>query len=94
VPPIDDPAFAETDTGQLLTAQGLATTPASVEACSPWRFKAALSPDMAAEAEGRTLELKAVLAWCGRQIAGAPEGAVVLIEGVGGVMSPTPSTLI
>jgi len=91
IPPFDDLAFAATDTAQLLAAQGMAVTPQTIEACSPWRFSAALSPDMAAAAEGRTLETAPVLDWCKAQIAAAPKDAIVLIEGVGGVMSPMTS---
>ncbi len=90
-PAFDDPAFAATDTAQLLAAAGMEITAETVAACSPWRFAAALSPDMAAAAEGRTVSLGAVLDWCRRRIAGAPAGAAVLIEGVGGVMSPMTS---
>jgi dethiobiotin synthetase len=88
IPAFDDPAVADTDTAQLLAAQGLAVTPQTIKACSPWRFSAALSPDMAAAAEGRTLDTAPVLDWCRAQIAAAPTDAVVMIEGVGGVMSP------
>jgi dethiobiotin synthetase len=92
VPPdIHSAAFAATDTGMLLGAQGLEPTPANVEACTPWRFERPLSPDMAAAAESRTLALDDVLAWCLARIATAPQGATVLIEGVGGVMSPVTS---
>jgi len=88
---IDDPGFAGGDTAKLLAAQGRGVTPASVDACSPWRFKEPLSPDMAAAAEGRTVSLEAVLGWCHNQIAQAGDDVVVLIEGVGGVMSPMTS---
>ena len=45
----DDPAaVAASDTGILLAAQGLDLSPENIEACSPYRFKAPLSPDMAA----------------------------------------------
>jgi len=91
VPAIDSPDFAASDTAQLLAAQGLATTSATVDACSPWRFKQPLSPDMAAAAEGQTVSLQAVLDWCRTQIGTAADGSVVLIEGVGGVMSPMTS---
>jgi dethiobiotin synthetase len=86
VGPVDEAAFAESDTARLLAAQGLAATPAEVDGCSPWRFAAPLSPDMAAQAEGRRLLLPEVVDWCRRRIAGVE--ADVLIEGVGGVMSP------
>ena len=90
-PPFDDAAFAATDTAQLLAAVGAEITADTVAACSPWRFAAALSPDMAAAAEGRTVGFDAVLDWCRERIAAAPAGAAVLIEGVGGVMSPMTS---
>jgi dethiobiotin synthetase len=91
VPALDDVDFASSDTARLLEAQGLPCSPANVEACSPWRFTAPLSPDMAAAAEERTLGLDALLTWCRGRIAAAPTGATVLIEGVGGVMSPMAS---
>jgi dethiobiotin synthetase len=91
VPAIEDPDFAASDTARLLAAQGVAVTLATVEACSPWRFSLPLSPDMAAAAEGRSVSLLAALDWCRERIAGAYEGAAVLVEGVGGVMSPMTS---
>jgi len=88
---IDGVDFIASDTAQLLAAQDLPITADSVNACSPWRFGQPLSPDMAAAAEGRTVSLEAVLDWCQGQIATATGGTVVLIEGVGGVMSPMTS---
>jgi dethiobiotin synthetase len=88
MPLIGDSGFAATDTAGLLSALGLPITQATVETCSPWRFKEPLSPDMAAAAEGRTVEFEALITWCRTKIASAPADAAVLIEGVGGVMSP------
>ena len=88
VDPIDDPAFQASDTARLLSAAGLALTREAIDACSPWRFAAALSPDMAAAREGKSLALEQVTTWCRRRIAEAEPGALVLIEGAGGVMSP------
>lgn len=88
VPPPDDPAFAGSDTGVLLAAQGSPLTPEAVGACSPWRFAAPLAPDLAAAREGRTLSLAELVAWCAGRIDAAPPGTLVLIEGVGGLMSP------
>jgi dethiobiotin synthetase len=85
---VGDPAFEASDTVRLLRACGVAPTPEAIEACSPWRFAAPLSPDMAAAAEGRTLLLADVVAWSKRQVADAAPHDLVLIEGVGGVMSP------
>ncbi|KAB1075566.1 dethiobiotin synthase [Methylobacterium planeticum] len=88
VPPVGDPTFAASDTGRLLAAQGLALTPEAVEACSPWRFAAPLAPDLAAAREGRSLDLADLLAWCRAAVAAAEPETLVLIEGVGGLMSP------
>jgi dethiobiotin synthetase len=85
---VGDPAFQASDTARLLDAAGVALTVDAIDACSPWRYAAALSPDMAAALEGRTVALEQVMAWCRRRIAEAPPGALVLIEGAGGVMSP------
>ena len=73
------------DTALLLHAQGLAATPANLDAVSPWRFAAPLSPDMAAAREQRTVPVAALLAHC--HAASARPG-VTLIEGIGGVMVP------
>ncbi len=79
-----DPAdAARSDAGVLLAALGLPLS--DLAAISPWRFAAPLSPDMAAAAEGRAIELAAVIAACRAAVAG---DAFTLIEGVGGVMVP------
>ena len=86
VPPVADPGFAESDTAQLLAAQGIAVSEASVAACSPWRYAAPLAPDQAAALEGRTPELEEIVAWCLERM--EAEAGTLLIEGVGGLMSP------
>ncbi|BAU91047.1 dethiobiotin synthase [Methylorubrum populi] len=88
VPPLDHPDFTESDTGRLLAAQGLAVTPETVAACSPWRFAAPLAPDLAAAREGRSLALAELVDWCRARLAEAEAGETVVIEGVGGLMSP------
>jgi dethiobiotin synthetase len=88
VGPVDEADFEQSDTARLLRAAGVALTAHAIEACSPWRFAAPLSPDMAAAQEGRTVALADVVAWSRRRIAEAGPDALVLIEGVGGVMSP------
>ncbi|KQQ31266.1 ATP-dependent dethiobiotin synthetase BioD [Methylobacterium sp. Leaf123] len=88
VPPLDHPDFAESDTGRLLAAQGLAVTAETVAACSPWRFAAPLAPDLAAAREGRSLALPELVAWCAARLAEAGDAETVVIEGVGGLMSP------
>jgi dethiobiotin synthetase len=81
-----DAAAPETsDTARLLRALDLAATPANLDAVSPWRFAAPLSPDMAAEREGRRIAFDEVVDFCR---APAPGVDVTLIEGIGGVMVP------
>lgn len=74
----------QSDTGQLLGAQGLAPTAANVDATTPWRFNAPLSPDMAANRENRALPFAAVIRFCKER----RDVDVTLIEGIGGVMVP------
>ncbi len=73
------------DTALLLRAQGLDVTPTSLDAASPWRFAAPLSPDMAAARERRSIPFDALIAACR---AADDADRVTLIEGVGGVMVP------
>ncbi len=87
-PEIADPAFAETDTAKFLEALQHPLDEAHVNAISPWRFKAPLSPDMAAHLEGRSVQFDALLDWTRAHVRCAPQGAMVLIEGAGGLMSP------
>jgi dethiobiotin synthetase len=82
-----DPATAgESDPARLLRAMDRPVTPEEIARISPWRYGAALSPDMAARVERRALDVDAVIAFC-RDAAAAAEG-VLLIEGVGGIMVP------
>lgn len=75
----------ESDTGLILRALGLQIDKPRVDEISPWRFHAALSPDMAAAREGRRITLDEVSSYC--RAAETPE-TVLLIEGAGGLMSP------
>lgn len=79
-----DPAHpdgAGSDAAVLLDALGGSGT---IEAMSPWRFAAPLSPDRAAALEGRTIAFDALVECCRRGVT----GDIVLVEGVGGVMVP------
>src|SRR3546814_8137834 len=53
---------------------------------SPWRFRAPLSPDMAAAREGRTVPFDDLVDHCRDRLAAA--AGPLLIEGVGGAMVP------
>jgi dethiobiotin synthetase len=80
----DISAAAQSDTGLILEALGLSASAANLDAVSPWRFQAPLSPDMAAAREGRTIDFDELAGFC----AGAAQRQPTLVEGVGGVMSP------
>jgi dethiobiotin synthetase len=79
-------ALTASDTGILLTALGRDVTPENAEALSPWRFRAPLSPDMAARKEGRTVDFDELVSLC--RTAAESREDLLLIESAGGVMSP------
>ncbi len=82
-----DPAAAEvSDPGVLLHALGLPVTEQEVDRISPWRFRAALSPDLAAAREGRRIDVDTVIKFCHTAIEQRRD--ILLIEGVGGIMVP------
>jgi len=83
----DPEDWAQSDPGRLLAALGAPLTLQALDALSPWRFRAPLSPEMAAAREGARLDPQALIARCQAEIA-AHAGRPLLIEGVGGVMSP------
>lgn len=82
----DQSAAASSDPGVLLTALDQHIDEPALKAISPWRFAAPLSPDMAAQREGRAIDFEALVAFC-QSIIGRSEGRL-LIEGIGGVMVP------
>jgi dethiobiotin synthetase len=82
-----DPAnFAASDPAVLLQALGLPVTEQEIDRITPWRFHAALSPDLAAAREGRAIDVDAVIGFC--QTAVERRRDILLIEGVGGIMVP------
>jgi dethiobiotin synthetase len=74
------------DPAVLLAALGRPLTLDEVEGVSPWRFRAPLSPHMAAQREGRAIAFQEVVAFCRRAM--AARRGVLLVEGIGGVMVP------
>ncbi len=81
---------ALSDPGVLLGALDEPIAPEAFERISPWRFAAALSPDMAAAREKRPVDFDAVVDFCRKEIA-AHDGPF-FVEGVGGVMVPLDAT--
>jgi dethiobiotin synthetase len=77
--PMSDPA-------RLLDALGLPPTEDEIAKIAPWRFRAPVSPNQAADREHRHLDYGALLSFC-KSAADAASG-LLLIEGIGGVMVP------
>jgi dethiobiotin synthetase len=81
-----DAAGEPGDAELLLCAQGLEPTPERVDAIAPWRFRAPLSPDMAAAREGRAIDFAQLVAFTRGALEPGP--GWLLVEGVGGVCVP------
>jgi dethiobiotin synthetase len=77
---------ASSDPGILLSALGRPITLDEIEHISPWRFRDPVSPDLAANREGRAINVDEVVAYCRGAI--ERHNGVLLIEGVGGIMVP------
>ncbi len=84
---IDPDDWADSDPARLLDAMGRERTQAALEAISPWRFGAPLSPPMAAKLEGRQLPLGPVIE-AAQAFLTSSKADLALLESVGGVMSP------
>lgn len=80
----DDP---NSDTHLILNAMARQSDAAALDAVSPWRFEAPLSPDAAARREGREIDFAALVSFC-REAMTKPGGRRLLIEGVGGAFVP------
>jgi len=74
------------DPAVLLNALGLPIDASTIERVAPWRFRAPLSPDLAAAREGRTIDFEELLAFSRKEIEGV--NGILFIEGVGGIMVP------
>ena len=82
----DPDAWRESDPAVLLAALERPIVLEEVERISPWRFRAPLSPHMAARREGRAIAFQEVVEFCRRSMPG--RGGVLFIEGIGGIMVP------
>jgi dethiobiotin synthetase len=82
-----DPAHPEdSDPGALLAALGEPMSTQTLDRIAPWRFRAPLSPDMAASRENRSIDFAKLVEHSRSAIAAALD--TLLIEGIGGVMVP------
>ena len=66
----DPDAWQDSDPAALLAALGRPSALEEVERISPWRFKAPLSPHMAARREGRAIAFQEVVEFCRHSMAG------------------------
>jgi dethiobiotin synthetase len=82
-----DPSVVETsDPAVLLRALALPVTADEIARIAPFRFRAPLSPDIAAVREGRSIDFDALVAFT-REHVTAHRG-ILFVEGVGGIMVP------
>jgi dethiobiotin synthetase len=82
-----DTSVVETsDPAVLLHALGQPIDAGAIDRIAPWRFRAPLSPDLAAAREGRNIDFEKLIDFSREQIAAAQ--GMLFIEGVGGIMVP------
>lgn len=76
----------QSDSALILQSYGLEITAKNINKISPWRFAAPLSPNMAANREGKNISLDELVAFC--KIQEESQADILLAEGVGGVCVP------
>jgi len=82
-----DSSVVETsDPAVLLKALGRQVSADEVASIAPWRFRAPLSPDVAAAREGRSIDFDELIAFSRAAIKAST--GILFIEGVGGIMVP------
>lgn len=74
----------QSDAHSILQALGHVPDIKSIDAISPWRFAASVSPDIAASREGRCVGAREIAAFCH----GKEDENTLLVEAAGGVMTP------
>jgi dethiobiotin synthetase len=82
-----DSSVVETsDPAVLLRALGRAVSADEIASVAPWRFRAPLSPDLAAARENRSVDFDELITFSRKAIAASI--GMLFIEGVGGIMVP------
>jgi dethiobiotin synthetase len=82
-----DSSVVETsDPAVLLKALGKPVSAEEIARVAPWRFRAPLSPDLAAAREARPIDFTELVAFSRRAVDGTT--GMLFIEGVGGIMVP------
>jgi dethiobiotin synthetase len=82
-----DPSVVETsDPAVLLRALGRPVSAEEIASVAPFRFRAPLSPDVAAAREGRSVDFDALVEFTRNAV--AQTTGMLFVEGVGGIMVP------
>jgi dethiobiotin synthetase len=82
-----DPSVVETsDPAVLLRALGRPVSAEEIASVAPFRFRAPLSPDVAAAREGRSVDFDALVEFTCNAV--AQTTGMLFVEGVGGIMVP------
>ncbi len=82
-----DSSVVETsDPAVLLKALGRAVSADEIASIAPWRFRAPLSPDLAAAREGRSIDFDQLVAFSRKAVDDST--GMLFIEGIGGIMVP------
>ncbi|MCK9919291.1 dethiobiotin synthase [Microbacteriaceae bacterium K1510] len=85
----DSSVVATSDPAVLLKALGKEASAEEIAAVTPWRFRAPLSPDLAAARENRPIDFDALVGFSRAAVNG--NKGILFIEGVGGIMVPIDS---
>ena len=88
----DPDAPVGSDPAVLLQALGRDWSPETLAEIAPWRFRAPLSPPLAAAREGGRLSGGMVIAHCRDRAARTQDETWLLVESAGGIMSPLDDT--
>ncbi|CDO58245.1 Dethiobiotin synthetase [Candidatus Phaeomarinobacter ectocarpi] len=80
------------DTVLILQALDKEPIQHAIEHVSPWRYTAALAPDMAAAREGLAVPYDDVITYCRDARAALSDDTVLIVEGAGGVLVPVDDT--
>jgi len=82
----DSSTETTSDPAVLLKALGREANAEEIAAMAPWRFRAPLSPDLAAARENRPIDFDALVGFSRAAVEG--NKGMLFIEGVGGIMVP------
>lgn len=80
--------YAQNDTLQIMYELGLDFTESNINLVSPWRFETAVSPNLAAEIENKSISYDAIISYSQHILEKYKELDYVFFESAGGILSP------